>query len=56
MKKVFFTIALTCATLITSAQFTIVSQVQSPNDGDSWEKLCSFLDIPIPNEDFPHEQ
>ena len=26
------------------------------DDGDSWEKLCSFLDIPIPNEDFPHEQ
>ena len=37
MKKVFFTIALTCATLMSSAQFTIVSQVQSPNDGDSWE-------------------
>jgi len=37
MKKVFFTIALTCATLISSAQFTIVSQVESPNDGDSWE-------------------
>ena len=37
MKKVFFTIALCCATLISSAQFTIVSQVQSPNDGDSWE-------------------
>ena len=26
------------------------------DDGDSWEKLCLFLDIPIPNEDFPHEQ
>ena len=26
------------------------------DDGDSWEKLCSFLDIPIPNEDFPQEQ
>tara|TARA_R110000823_G_scaffold108071_1_gene227176 strand:- start:181 stop:591 length:411 start_codon:yes stop_codon:yes gene_type:complete len=37
MKKVFFTIALTCATLISSAQFTIVSQVNSPADGDSWE-------------------
>ena len=37
MKKVFFTIALTCATLISSAQFTIVSQVQSPDEGDSWE-------------------
>ena len=37
MKKVFFTIALCCATLISSAQFTIVSQVQSPDEGDSWE-------------------
>ena len=26
------------------------------DDGDSWEKLCSFLDRLIPNEDFPHEQ
>tara|TARA_Y100001963_G_C6718556_1_gene417969 strand:- start:56 stop:466 length:411 start_codon:yes stop_codon:yes gene_type:complete len=41
MKKVFFTIALTCATLISSAQFTVVSQVNSPADGDSWE-LSNF--------------
>ena len=37
MKKVFFTVVLACATLISSAQFTIVSQVESPNDGDNWE-------------------
>ena len=37
MKKVFLTAILACATLISSAQFTIVSQVESPNDGDSWE-------------------
>ncbi len=37
MKKVFFTIVLSCATLISSAQFTVVSQVNSPADGDSWE-------------------
>ena len=37
MKKVFFTAILACATLISSAQFTIVSQVQSPDEGDSWE-------------------
>lgn len=23
-------------------------------DGDKWEKLCKFLDVPIPNKDFPH--
>jgi len=23
-------------------------------DGDSWEKLCSFLNKPIPNKPFPH--
>jgi len=23
--------------------------------GDSWEKLCSFLDLPIPEVKFPHE-
>jgi len=37
MKKVFFTIALCCAALIGSAQFTIVSSMSSPNEGDSWE-------------------
>jgi len=37
MKKVFFTIVLSCATLISSAQFTVVSQVNSPADGDNWE-------------------
>ena len=37
MKKVLFTIALTCATLLSSAQFTIVSSMSSPADGDSWE-------------------
>ena len=37
MKKVFLTAILACATLISSAQFTIVSSVESPNDGDSWE-------------------
>ena len=37
MKKVFLTAILACATLISSAQFTIVSSVDSPNDGDSWE-------------------
>ena len=28
---------LACVTLISSAQFTIVSSVESPNDGESWE-------------------
>ena len=37
MKKVFLTAILACATLISSAQFTIVSSVESPNNGDSWE-------------------
>ena len=37
MKKVFFTIALCCAALIGSAQFTIVSSMSSPDEGDSWE-------------------
>jgi len=23
--------------------------------GDGWEKICDFLDCPIPNEVFPHE-
>ncbi|MCF7914652.1 MAG: hypothetical protein K9L66_05755 [Spirochaetaceae bacterium] len=23
--------------------------------GDAWDKLCSFLSLPIPNEKFPHE-
>ena len=37
MKKVFFTIALCCAALIGSAQFTIVSSMSSPAEGESWE-------------------
>ena len=37
MKKVFFTIILSCVFLISSAQFTLVSSVESPNEGDSWE-------------------
>ena len=36
MKKVFFTIVLACATLISSAQFTVVSSISSPSEGDSW--------------------
>lgn len=24
-------------------------------NGDSWEKLCNYLDKSIPNENFPHE-
>ena len=41
MKKVFFTIILSCAFLISSAQFTVVSSVSSPNDGENWE-LSNF--------------
>ena len=37
MKKVFFTIVLACATLIGSAQFTVVSSMTSPSEGQSWE-------------------
>ena len=37
MKKVFFTIVLACATLIGSAQFTVVSSMTSPAEGQSWE-------------------
>ena len=37
MKKVFFTIILAFVTIISSAQFTIVSTVSSPAEGDSWE-------------------
>ena len=37
MKKVFFTIVLACATLIGSAQFTVVSSMSSPSEGQSWE-------------------
>ena len=37
MKKVFFTIVLACATLIGSAQFTVVSSMSSPAEGQSWE-------------------
>ena len=36
MKKVFFTIVLACATLIGSAQFTVVSSMSSPADGENW--------------------
>tara|TARA_R100000963_G_C4610487_1_gene81088 strand:- start:257 stop:667 length:411 start_codon:yes stop_codon:yes gene_type:complete len=36
MKKVFFTIVLACATLIGSAQFTVVSSMTSPSEGESW--------------------
>ena len=24
------------------------------DNNDGWEKLCKFLDRPIPNKDFPH--
>jgi len=41
MKKVFFTIVLACATLIGSAQFTVVSSMSSPADGENWE-LSNF--------------
>ena len=37
MKKVFFTIVLACATLIGSAQFTVVSSMSSPSEGQSWD-------------------
>ena len=37
MKKVFFTAILACATLISSAQFTLVSSMSSPAEGESWE-------------------
>ena len=37
MKKVFFTIVLACAALIGSAQFTVVSSMTSPSEGQSWE-------------------
>jgi hypothetical protein len=23
--------------------------------GDGWERLCGFLDVPVPNQPFPHE-
>ena len=36
MKKVFFTIVLACATLIGSAQFTVVSSMSAPSDGENW--------------------
>jgi len=36
MKKVLFTIILSCAMLVSSAQFTLVSKVNAPDDGDSW--------------------
>ena len=36
MKKFLFTIFLACGFLFSSAQFTVVSTVDSPNDGDSW--------------------
>lgn len=25
-------------------------------EGDGWDKLCSFLNLPTPNEKFPHER
>jgi hypothetical protein len=25
------------------------------DDGDGWEKLCKFLNKPIPDMEFPHE-
>ena len=37
MKKVFFTAILACVTLISSAQFTVVSSMSSPAEGESWE-------------------
>ena len=37
MKNILFTIILSCAALFASAQFTIVSSVNSPNEGESWE-------------------
>tara|TARA_R100000781_G_scaffold114817_1_gene87075 strand:- start:1254 stop:1664 length:411 start_codon:yes stop_codon:yes gene_type:complete len=36
MKKFLFTIILACGFLVSSAQFTVVSTVDSPADGDSW--------------------
>jgi hypothetical protein len=29
--------------------------VMNINEGDGWEKLCNFLDKPIPNKPFPHK-
>lgn len=37
MKKIFYTIILSCFTLVSTAQFTITSEINAPNEGDSWE-------------------
>ena len=29
--------------------------IMNVTEGDGWEKLCKFLDKPIPNRPFPHE-
>lgn len=36
MKKVFYTIIFSCLTFFASAQFTVVSTVESPNDDENW--------------------
>jgi hypothetical protein len=37
MKNFLFTIILSCAALLSSAQFTVVSSVNAPEEGESWE-------------------
>jgi hypothetical protein len=37
MKKVFYTIILSCFALMSTAQFTIISEVNAPDEGESWE-------------------
>ena len=36
MKQFLFTIILSCVALMTSAQFTVVSSISSPDEGESW--------------------
>ena len=37
MKKLFFTLAICLSTLLASAQFTMVSTIEKPAEGEDWE-------------------
>ena len=43
MKKIFLTLAICFTTLLASAQFTMVSSIDKPADGDSWG-MSNFTD------------
>ena len=43
MKKVFLTMALAFVTMLSSAQFMVVSNVNEPVDGEQWE-MSNFTD------------